>query len=32
LFPQHFDLFLKVFDQVLLMAVDPTRKTQEQQL
>ena len=32
LFPQHFDLFLKVFDQVLLVAVDPTRKTQEQQL
>jgi hypothetical protein len=30
LFTQHFDFFLKVFDHVLLMAVDPTRKTQEQ--
>ena len=32
LFPEHFYLFLQVFDYALLIPVQPTRQSNEQQL
>jgi hypothetical protein len=32
LLPEHFDLFLEIFDHVLLVAVDPTGQAKEDEL